>query len=106
MTKELELVRGSGNVFRDFGYIEAEALQLKAKMAARIIGILDDERLTAKAASEKTRIVAADFTRILNAQLDALSIEYLLKILATLGQDVDVSVTFGDRTEARRVRAV
>ena len=106
MTKELELVRGSGNVFRDFGYIEAEALQLKAKMAARIIGILDDERLTAKAASEKTGIVAADFTRILNAQLDALSIEYLLKILATLGQDVDVSVTFGDRTEARRVRAV
>ena len=104
MTEEVELVRGSGNVFRDFGFIEAEALQLKAKMAAKIIGILEDEHLTARTASEKTGIPAAEFTRILNVRLDALSIERLLNILATLGQDVDVSLTFGERTAPGRLR--
>ena len=101
---EVELVRGSGNVFRDFGFTEAEALQLKAKMTAKIIGILEDEQLTARTASEKTGIPAAEFTRILNVRLDALSIERLLNILATLGQDVDVSLTFGERTGLGRLR--
>ena len=104
MTKELELVRGSGNVFRDFGYLEAEALQLKAKMAARILALREDEKLTATPGSEKTGVSAADFERILNADLEALSIEHMLKILASLGQKVDLAVTFGDRTEARRLR--
>lgn len=101
MTEELELVRGTGNVFRDFGYVEAESLQLKAKLASRIIGILNDEKLSAKAASERTGMPAVDFSRILKAQLDTLSIEHLLKLLATLGQDVDVSLTFPERSSGR-----
>ncbi len=36
---ELELVRGSGNVFRDFGDPDAEALQLKAVLADNIIDV-------------------------------------------------------------------
>lgn len=101
MTEELELVRGSGNVFRDFGYVDAEALQLKARLASRIIGILNDEKLSAKSASKKTGMPATDFSRILKAQLDTLSIERLLKLLATLGQDVDVSLTFPERLSSR-----
>ena len=38
-----ELVYGSGNVFRDFGRADADVQQTKALLAARIIGILDDE---------------------------------------------------------------
>ena len=48
MTKadeDFELVYGSGNVFRDFGRADADVQQAKALLAARIIGILDDERL-------------------------------------------------------------
>ena len=40
---DLELVHGSGNVFRDFGYPDADVQQTKALLAAQIIGILDDE---------------------------------------------------------------
>jgi predicted XRE-type DNA-binding protein len=97
--EELELVRGSGNVFRDFGYVDAEALHLKAKLAARIIGILEDEKLSAKSAGEATGVSAAEFSRIRNAKLGKFSIERMLKILAVLGQDVDVSVTFNSRSE-------
>ena len=102
MSEKLELVHGSGNAFRDFGYLEAEAMQLKAKLAARVIGILAKQSLDAKAASVRTGIPAVDYSRILNARIDKLSIERLLKILATLGQDVDVSLTFAEGTGARR----
>jgi len=101
---ELELVRGSGNVFRDFGYVDAEALHLKAKLAAKIIGILDDEKLTARAAADVTGIPAAEFSHIRKASLTKYSIERMLKILAMLGQDVDVSVTFNERAGLDRGR--
>jgi hypothetical protein len=37
MTEKIELVKGSGNVFRDFGYA-ADVAQLKGILAAKIIG--------------------------------------------------------------------
>jgi predicted XRE-type DNA-binding protein len=104
-TNDLELVRGSGNVFRDFGYIDAEALHLKAKLAAKIIGILDDEKLTVKSAEEATGIPAAEFSRIRNARLARFSIERMLKILAILGQDVDVKITFNARSEIGKLQS-
>jgi hypothetical protein len=41
---DLELVRGSGNVFTDFGRPDAEASQLRTILAAKIIGVLDDQK--------------------------------------------------------------
>ena len=43
-----ELVHGSGNVFRDFGRVDADVQQTKALLAARIIGILDDDGLSTR----------------------------------------------------------
>ena len=51
---DFELIHGSGNVFTDLGLPNAELEQLRAILAARIIGVLDDERLTVRAAQEKT----------------------------------------------------
>jgi hypothetical protein len=47
-----ELVRGSGNVVGDFGHPNAEAGQLKATLAARIIRVLDARGPTVRAAAE------------------------------------------------------
>jgi hypothetical protein len=41
-----ELVRGSGNVFRDLGRENADLEQLKALLAAEIIKALDRDALT------------------------------------------------------------
>ena len=48
--KKLELVRGSGNVFRDLGRENADIEQLKALLAAEIIKTLDRDELTVRAA--------------------------------------------------------
>jgi hypothetical protein len=63
----LEVVRGSGNVFRDVGHKDADAERLKAVLAAEIIKALDRERLTVRAAHSRTGIAAADFSRIRHA---------------------------------------
>ncbi len=68
-SEKLEVVRGSGNVFRDLGHANADVEQLKAILAAEIIKGLHREHLTVRAAHSRTGIAAADFSRIRNADL-------------------------------------
>jgi predicted XRE-type DNA-binding protein len=89
---DFELVHGSGNIFRDFGDPNADREQLRALLAAQIIGVLDDQKLTARAAHEITGVSAADFSRIRNVKLSRFTIDRLMSILDALGQDVDVTV--------------
>jgi predicted XRE-type DNA-binding protein len=55
-SEELEVVRGSGNVFRDLGYENADVEQLKAVLASEIIQTLDREGLSVRAAHSRTGI--------------------------------------------------
>ena len=66
----IEVVRGSGNVFADFGYPNADAEQLKATLSAEIISVMNDRALTVRRAEELTGVAAADFSRIRKAKLD------------------------------------
>ena len=61
MTEDMGLIRGSGNVFRDLGHANPDLEQLRAILAARIIGVLDDRALSVRKAHELTGIAAADF---------------------------------------------
>jgi hypothetical protein len=38
---DMEIVRGGGNILRDFGYPDADVRQAKALLAAQIIKVLD-----------------------------------------------------------------
>jgi predicted XRE-type DNA-binding protein len=100
MKDKLDMVRGSGNVFRDLGRRNADIDQLKAILAAEIIGKLDGERLTVRAAHERTRVAAADFSRIRNADLGRFTVDRLMSILNRLGSRVEVKV------RVRRLEAV
>jgi len=95
--EDFELVHGSGNVFADFGVPNADARQLRAILAAEIIGQLDERKLTVRAAQELTGIAAADFSRIRHAKLDRFTIDRLMMILDRLGQRVEVEVTVTTR---------
>jgi hypothetical protein len=68
-SEKLEVVTGSGNVFRDLGHKNADADQFKAILAAEIIKALDREGLSVRGAQGRTGIAAADFSRIRNADL-------------------------------------
>ena len=101
MSKEkLDVVRGSGNIFRDFGNADADLEQLRAMLAARIVGVLDDQDLSVRKAGEITGIAAADFSRIRQAKLDRFTIDRLMTILSRLDQQVHVAVTVRPRRRA------
>jgi len=89
---KLELVRGSGNVFRDLGHEKADVEQFKAVLAAEIIKTLDGEHLTVRAAHSRTGIAAADFSRIRNADLGRFTVDRLMSIINRLGSRVEVRV--------------
>ena len=90
--EKLELVRGSGNVFRDLRRATADAEQFKAILAAEIIKALDRERLTVRAAQARSGIAAADFSRIRNADLGRFTADRLITVLNRLGSRVEVKV--------------
>jgi predicted XRE-type DNA-binding protein len=89
---KLEVVRGSGNAFRDLGHKSADAEQFKAILAAEIIKALDREHLTVRAAHARTRIAAANFSRIRNADLGRFTIDRLMSIINRLGSRVEVKI--------------
>lgn len=97
MSDDIELVRGSGNVFADFGHPNADVEQLKATLAAQIIRVLNEHGLTVRAAEEITGTAAADFSRIRRAKLDRFTIDRLMMILSKLDQRVEVEVRFGEK---------
>ena len=88
----LEVVRGSGNVFRDLGHENADTEQFKAILAAEIIKALDREHLTVRAAHGRTGIAAADFSRIRNAELGRFSVDRLMTIINRLGSRIEIKV--------------
>ena len=98
-SEKLDLVRGSGNAFRDLGIENADVLQLKAILAGEIIKTLDREGLTVRAAQVRTGIAAADFSRIRNADLGRFTVDRLMTVISRLGSRVHVTV------KVRRPRA-
>ena len=89
---KLEVVRGSGNVFRDLGHENADAEQFKAILAADIIKALDRDRLTVRAAHQRTGIAAADFSRLRNADLGRFTVDRMMAIINRLGSRIEVKI--------------
>jgi predicted XRE-type DNA-binding protein len=87
-----EILRGSGNVFRDTDSPDADGKQLKALLAAEIIKILDRKKLSVRMAHERSGIAAADFSRIRSADLGRFTIDRLIAVLNRLGSRVETKV--------------
>lgn len=97
---DFELVRGSGNVYRDFGRPNAGLEQARAIIAAEIIRILDERQLSTRAAETITGVSHADFSRIRNAQLSRFTLDRMITILGKLDEDIEIDVSFRPRRQA------
>jgi predicted XRE-type DNA-binding protein len=102
----MEVVGGSGNVFRDFGYPDADVRQAKAILAAQIIKILDEEKLSTRQAEVSTGVAHSEFVRIRRINLARFTIDRLITILGRLGQEVEMSVTVHPRARQATPDAV
>jgi len=102
MKDKFELVRGSGNVFRDFGRVNASVEQASAILAAEIIRPLDKRGLSTREAEKLTGVAHSEFSRIRNAKLERFTLDRMIAILGKLDEDVEVNVTFRHRRPVLR----
>jgi predicted XRE-type DNA-binding protein len=93
MKNEFELIRGSGNIFRDFGHRNANVKQARAILAAEIIRALDERGLSTREAEKLTGVSHSEFSRIRNARLERFTLDRMITILGKLDEDVEINLT-------------
>lgn len=91
---DFELIRGSGNVFRDFNRPNAGLEQARAIIAAEIINVLDGRKLSTRDAERQTGVSHSEFSNIRNAKLKRFTLDRMITILGKLDEEVEVNLTF------------
>lgn len=97
---DMKLISGSGNIFRDFGDPNPDLEQARAILAAKIIAILDERKLTVRAAGAATGVAAAEFSRIRNVRLARFTLDRMIEILGKLDEEVEDTLDFRTRSAA------
>ena len=113
--QQLEVIRGSGNVYRDLGHDDADVKQFKALLAAGIIKTLDREQLSVR--SQMIRLLKllepgrfVEFTALFEADIDVprLVVTFLAILELAREQLIDVAQAeplrighFGDERPGR-----
>lgn len=100
VNEDFEIIRGSGNVFHDFGYANANLEQARAILAKEIIHTLDDRGLSTREAEKLTGVAHSEFSRIRNAKLSRFTLDRMITIFGKLAEDVEVNVSFRPRRHA------
>lgn len=97
-----DTVRGGDNPFQDVGLPDADALLMKADLAAGIMRVLSERQLSGAQAAELAGVTEADISRIRKASLDRFTIDRLVRILNRLDRQVQVAVSLRPRRQDNR----
>lgn len=94
------IVRGSGNVFADLGFPDAEERQTKLRLAYALNAIVDAQRLTQAAAAARLRLNQPKVSALRNYKLEGFSVERLMTLLNALDRDVEIVIRKKPRSRA------
>ena len=103
----VEIERSSGNVFADLGLPDADAHMVKAELVAQIDKIIRERQLKQVEAANLLGLSQPDVSRLLRGNFREYSLERLLRLLATLGHDVDIVIreSSSERTGRLKIAA-
>jgi predicted XRE-type DNA-binding protein len=105
--KAVEIERGTGNVFADLGYPDAEERQTKLRLAYAINRIVEERRLTQAAVAGLLGITQPKVSALLNYKLAGFSVERLMTFLTALDRDVEIVIKRKPRSRpAARISVV
>ena len=103
-TKKVEVTVGSGNVFRDLGLKNPEDLLAKAKLAARIVQIIEERKLSQTQAARLLGVDQPKVSLVYRGRLDDFSVERLMRFLTALHRDIRIVV--GEKHRRGRGRVI
>src|SRR3954452_3533800 len=90
--KARDTSRGSGNVFADLNFPDAEQRQTKLRLAYALNTILDEQRLTQTAAATRLGLNQPKSSALRKYKLEGFSMDRLLTLLNALDQDVQIII--------------
>lgn len=88
-----QIQRSRGNVFADINVPRADRYLAKAELAARILQIIRQRRLTQTAAGKLLGISQPKVSALLHGRLEGFSSDRLFRFLNALGCDVRITVS-------------
>ena len=91
-TQDIEIERGSGNVFADLGLPDADAHLLKAELVTRIDRIIRQRGLKQVEAAKLMGLSQPDVSRLMRGDFQEYSMERLFRLLNALGRDIDIII--------------
>ncbi len=104
---DIPVTESSGNVFADMALPEPDEELTKAQLASHIRHVIRRQRLTQVAAASLMGVDQPKVSALLNGRLANFSSERLMRLLTTLGQDVDITVRTKPRNRAHgRIRVI
>lgn len=98
MAERVKITMGSGNVFQDLGFPDAEERLVKASLALEIERIIDQRKLTQRAAAKLMGIDQPKVSHIVRGRLEGYSTERLMGFLTALGRDIEIVVRKAPRS--------
>jgi predicted XRE-type DNA-binding protein len=90
MNTDDTLIEGSGNVFADLGYPNAEEHQTKAKLVSQIAKLIERQELTQSEAAAKLGIDQPKVSAMLKGRFRGFSVYRLMCFIAALGGEVEI----------------
>lgn len=90
--RAIEIHEGSGNVYADLGYADAEEMLVKAKLVHKISGIIRSKGLTQIEAARILGLTQPKVSALLRGQFRGVSERKLIDCLTSLGRDVEIVV--------------
>ena len=103
-TTDTAVERGSGNVFADLGFPDADAHLVKAELVSRIDDIVRGRGLTQTEAARLMGLSQPDVSRLLRGDFREYSMERLFRLLNALGRDIEIVVRPPRSTSGGRLR--
>lgn len=94
------VTHGSGNVFADLGYPDAEERQTKLRLAHEINRALEERALTQAASAALLGVTQPKISALKRYKLEGFSVERLMTFLTALDLDVEIVVRKKPRTRS------
>jgi predicted XRE-type DNA-binding protein len=91
---------GSGNVYADLGFSDADEMLVKAKLVSKIAEIVRDKGLTQVETARLLGLTQPKVSALFRGQFHGISERKLIDCLTSLGRDVEIVVKDAPRRRA------
>ena len=86
------IVRGSGNMFTDLSFPDAEERQTKLRLAYALNTVIAAQRLTQEVAAQRLGLNQPKVSALRNYKLEGFSVERLMTLLNALDRDIEIVI--------------